>query len=94
MCPRDAARLGLRPSGRSVRLKGLGDVVVGKETLPVEVRLRSGRSAIATFVVVPGESPIVVGRKIFMDWGLMKAFHEEVDDVLWVTEPEVVKGRS
>jgi hypothetical protein len=24
----------------------------------------------------------------------MKAFHEEVDDFLWVTEPEVVKGRE
>ena len=94
VCVRDALRLGLRPSGRPVRLKGLGDVMVGEETLPVEVRLKSGRTAVATFVVVRGDIPIVVGRNHLYGMGLMQAFEEDAGEAMWVAGPDMTKAQA
>jgi hypothetical protein len=85
----------LKPGDRSIELKGLNGIVVGRESRPVEVCWWDGRKAVGTFVVVKGDIPIVIGRNHLQPMGLLDVFVAMNDEqMLWVEEHDVVKERE
>lgn len=68
---------------------------MGRETLPVLVCWPRGLKAVATFVVVKGDIPIVIGRNHLQPMGLLDVFvGEGGEEMLWAGEHDVLKQRE